>query len=323
MKILWHFLLVVLLATGSRQRFISRWSETTNPALLEESLRKVASHLNPDHDNADLLSKASNVIFRTRFFNGIHIKLCFTLEQQRWKCFLYKSVVKTLSVQYENCTRLQDEDSCDHIGQEEIKKKDQETPETNDENNIEDGKTMNDELDRHVQKETNKKHVNIGNNYQDTPNEGQSNMRAPEETLDQDKAADDEEPDEKTVNKDLNSNDKNIADQREHQPLNTNNQKIAFNRIKNRDDNPSNRVFDNQNENVQVDNRYDHDHDHQERQKRSENTINRVVPDTREANDKNLSNEDVDRDNADDRLSYQQQKPENTNDQEVNHDKQK
>ena len=84
------------------------------------------------------------------------------------------------------------------------------------------------------------------------------------------------------------------------------------------DENLSNKSFDNQNENVRVDNH--HDHDHQEQQQRPENTINRVVPDTMENNNKNLSNEGLDRGNADFHHDNQQQKPENTNDQEVNHD---
>ena len=296
MKSLWHFLLVVLLVNDSHQRYIDRWSKTTDPILIEESLREVVSHLNSNHDNAYSISEASNIVCKTRFLNGIHIQLCFTLEQYRWKCFLYKSVVKTLRVQYDNCTRLLDDEPCDQIEQEEIEKTDQKAAETNNENHIEGGKIMNDERNRHVlEKETNKEQVDTNNNNQETPNEREKNMKVPEENLDKDRVDDDDKkPDDEEINKNLNNDDKNVQDanQHEQQIQNTNIGKTELNG----NENLSNK---DQNENVQVDNHHDHDNEREEQQQPPENTVNRAVPDTMENDDKNLFNKGLDRDNVD------------------------
>lgn len=117
MNIIWNFLFVffVLTINHSYARHTNRWAITNDQALIDESLKTVFSHNKFGFENNALESKVTRVVCKTQIYNGIHIKLYFELDQRFWKCMLYKSLVQTLSMDYDQCEQVVDENSSEEI----------------------------------------------------------------------------------------------------------------------------------------------------------------------------------------------------------------
>jgi hypothetical protein len=109
MKIFAIFSLVIIM-NYSHGRYTSDWSINTDTSVTQECLRKSLKHMNFDQDIETALTQTSNVVCHTKLSNGIQIKLTFDLREQRWECFLYKSLVETLDIEYDKCKQI-DKDS--------------------------------------------------------------------------------------------------------------------------------------------------------------------------------------------------------------------
>ena len=108
---IFSFLLLVLMASYSHERYLSDWSINTDPSLIDECLRKSFQYIDFGSGTRPKTLDAVNVVCKTQILNGIHIELTFDVHGQTWKCSLYKSLVTVLSVQYETCDKVLKEDS--------------------------------------------------------------------------------------------------------------------------------------------------------------------------------------------------------------------
>jgi hypothetical protein len=97
------------------------------------------------------LKQTTNIVCLTQINNGINIKLTFNFREQRWECLLYKSLIESLSIQYEKCRQIDqdntpieasktnnddeeeedDEAKIDKMNQNNRSEKDEEEPEEN------------------------------------------------------------------------------------------------------------------------------------------------------------------------------------------------
>jgi hypothetical protein len=113
MKIIWNLVfLLTLIVNYSYSRNVLGWSTTTDRSTIDECLKVALSHIHADkHDTDQYKPKVKNIVCKTKISNGIHIKLYFDLEKQKWECLFYKSFVETLSVQYEKCSQIEKENS--------------------------------------------------------------------------------------------------------------------------------------------------------------------------------------------------------------------
>ena len=106
MKFVLYFILFALLTKYSYERLLGGWSTSTDESLIQECLRKALIHITGDQVNNRVQSEASNVVCKTQIVNGLNIKLQFDFRQETWKCSFYKSFIRTLHAQLEDCERI-------------------------------------------------------------------------------------------------------------------------------------------------------------------------------------------------------------------------
>ncbi|CAF4239533.1 unnamed protein product, partial [Rotaria sp. Silwood2] len=167
MNIILNFLLLVVIVNYSYERDVVRWVITNDQTIIDESLKQSLRHMNLGGNIYTLKSKVTNIICKRRFFNGFRIKLYFKLEDQIWKCFLYKAPVETLGIQWESCTQTLDDDSREEVQSQQSNKIIPEESQVNNDDKVEeeDDEAKIDALNQKVQeKETNNDKADIDNN---------------------------------------------------------------------------------------------------------------------------------------------------------------
>ncbi|CAF1180537.1 unnamed protein product [Rotaria sordida] len=254
MNIIWNFLLLVLIADYSYGRYTVRWIRTNDQTLIDECLEKSLKHMNLGEDITVLQSKVSNIICKTRFLNGINIKLYFELEQQKWKCLLYKPLVETLGIQYERCMQPQDDDSLEEGQSKQSNQIIQEEPQVNNDNKVEEEPQVNNDNrveeeeeddeakidalnEQERKKEIKNDETEIDNRNQPISNEDTNNQQGSEQNADRNEKISNDQVENENMNNDETNLDTHNSEQK-----------------KNNDEEISNKDVDNDNTNVQDNN---------------------------------------------------------------------
>lgn len=101
--------LVLLSTYCSCDRLLGGWSTSDDDSLKRECLNKALDHIHGARVNEDIRSQASDLNCKTQIVNGINIKCNFVLRGQKWQCSYYKSFIKTLETQLEQCKTVEEE----------------------------------------------------------------------------------------------------------------------------------------------------------------------------------------------------------------------
>ena len=104
--------------------FLSGWSTSTDEVLIQECLKKALTSIQGGYFDEDARSHVSNVVCKTQSVNGLHIRLSFSVGQERWQYSFYKSFTESSDLELEQCQRVgneelvsNDERGCDNDDQ--------------------------------------------------------------------------------------------------------------------------------------------------------------------------------------------------------------
>ncbi|UJR10598.1 hypothetical protein I4U23_014795 [Adineta vaga] len=200
MKYIVNCVLLISIAIYSSGRPLSEWTPTADVTLIDECLKKSLHRINNDQNVEYSQSDAKDIVCATHIEDGLHIKLSFTLERQRWECALYKLNVETLSIQTDKCEQVEDDnqqknqpssDNDQEVDDEaEIDKMNQQNQNTNDDNEEHDDEAEFDKTNQQIQntnddeehddeadfeKESNSNAQNVENDHEKDSNKSNDN----------------------------------------------------------------------------------------------------------------------------------------------------
>ncbi|CAF0876765.1 unnamed protein product [Adineta ricciae] len=192
MKNLVNFVLLLCIAHASYGRYLEDWNPTTDEALIEEALKKSLKSISIQQ-NVDLSqTDVADIACETHFENGLHIKLTFSLEKQKWECALYKSSVEVIGIENAKCEQVEQENPPSNTQDEqqepvkdnEVEADDEAQIDATSQQNRDNEEEHDDEADVQQQSNTNteqetehddEKDVASDNNEQKTPDEENTN----------------------------------------------------------------------------------------------------------------------------------------------------
>ena len=105
-----HLLFLELIIGNSYAQSLFEWSVNNKPELIEDCLRKSIHYVNFQPVDEINLADASNILCETKIDNGLHIRITFDYQDRAWQCFLYKSVIQILTIRFDKCKVLENEE---------------------------------------------------------------------------------------------------------------------------------------------------------------------------------------------------------------------
>lgn len=123
------FLFIILIINYSFGRPVDEWSQVTDTISINEWLTRTLKGLRKEYGVEAAISEVKNIICKTELNNGYHIKLMFDHQEKKWECILYKSIVETIRLKYEQCIEIpannEEDDKIDKLNKDTKDKTDQ------------------------------------------------------------------------------------------------------------------------------------------------------------------------------------------------------